>query len=156
MSAEVKFVKPTDELVEFIAVNMRQADADEVWASNRHLPYEALMKGWKSSHSSVVVTVNNEPCVMLGLVIRDILSGSGVPWLLGTEGALKYKRHFLTQVPAVIDEMLTICQRLCNYVLIENKISIIWLKHIGFTVDNPSSYGVAGELFHRFHLERAL
>ena len=154
MSEEVKFVRPTDELVEFIAVNMRQADVDEIWASHRHLPYESLMSGWDLSHSSIVVTVNDEPCVMMGLVIRDILSGAGTPWLLGTDNALKYKRHFLTQVPAVIDEMLTTCPRLFNYVHIENKVSIRWLKRIGFTIDEPAPYGVAGELFHKFYLER--
>ncbi len=154
MSAEVKFVEPTDELVEFIAVNMRQADADEVWASHHHLPYEALMSSWDLSHSAVVVTVNDEPCVMMGLVIRDILAGSGVPWMLGTEGALKYKRNFLTQVPAVIDEMLSVCPRLFNYVHVENKTSVKWLKRIGFTLDDSKPYGVARESFHKFHLQR--
>lgn len=150
----VEFIEPTNDLVEFIAVNMRQADVDEVWASHRHLPYEALMRGWDLSHSSVVVTVDGDPCVMIGLVIRDILSGSGIPWLLGTEGAVKHKRHFLTQVPAVIDEMLSICPRLFNYVHAENRVSVNWLRRIGFTIDDPEPHGVAHELFHRFHLER--
>lgn len=151
---EVKFVEPNDELIRFIALNMRQADVDEVWASHHHLPYEALMTGWELSHSSTIVTVNSEPCVMIGLVIHDILSGSGVPWLLGTEGALKYKRNFLTQVPAVIDEMLNVCPRLFNYVHAENRVSINWLRRIGFTIDDPEPHGAAQELFHRFHLER--
>ena len=151
---EVKFLKPTATLVEAIAADMRQADADEVWASHHHTPIEALMHAWETSESAVIVTVNNEPCVMIGLAIRDILSGIGVPWLLGTENALKYKRHFLIQVPAIINEMLGICPNLYNYVHIKNKISIGWLKRIGFTIDEPIPYGYDNELFHRFHLER--
>ena len=151
---EVKFIKPTRELIEVIAADMRQADADEVWASSHHTPIESLMKSWKVSDRSVIVTVNDEPCVMIGLVIHDILSGTGSPWLLGTENALKYKRHFLTQVPAIIDEMLTICPNLFNYVHVENKVSVKWLKRIGFTFDEPSSYGCDGALFHKFYLER--
>ena len=150
----VKFIKPTQKLVEAIAADMRQADAAEVWASNHHTPIESLMKGWKISHSSVIITVNDEPCVMIGLVVRDILSGTGVPWLLGTENALKYKRHFLKQVPAVINEMLNICPNLFNYVHIKNKISINWLKRIGFTLDEPLQYGCDDELFHKFYLQR--
>lgn len=152
---EVKFLKPTNELVEAIANDMRQADTDEVWASHHHTPIEALTYAWKTSEYAVIVTVNNEPCVMIGLVIRDILSGIGVPWLLGTENALKYKRHFITQVPAVINEMLGVCPNLYNYVHVKNKISIGWLKRIGFTIDEPSPYGCDNELFHKFHLERA-
>jgi len=151
---EVKFVKPTNELIYVLADDMRQADVDEIWASNHHTPIEALLKGWMLSERSVVVTVNDEPCVMIGLVIRDILSGSGVPWLLGTENALKYKRHFIKQVPAVINEMLNISPKLFNYVHVENKISINWLKRIGFTFDEPAPYGYENEMFYRFHLER--
>lgn len=155
MSAEVKFVRPTVELVAAIAADMRQADRDEVWASHNHTPVEALMAGWGISHTSVVVTVEGKPCVMMGLVIRDILSGAGVPWLLGTETALKHKREFIIQVPAVINEMLDICPKLVNYVHVENKVSVRWLKRIGFTLDEPLPYGYSNELFHRFHLERS-
>lgn len=151
---EVKFIKPTQELIEAIAADMRQADADEVWASNHHTPIESLMRSWKVSNRSVIVTVNDEPCVMLGLVIHDILSGTGSPWLLGTENALKYKRHFLTEVPAVIDEMLAICPSLFNYVHTENKVSMKWLEWIGFTIDEPLPYGCDNALFHKFTLER--
>lgn len=154
MSVEAKFVEPTTEMVEFIAKNMRKADADEVWASHRHTPIEALMDGWRVSDRSVVVTVGDEPCVMMGLVIRDILTGTGVPWLLGTEGAIKHKRHFIDLVPPVIDEMLSICPRLFNYVHADNKVSIRWLKHIGFTIEDAAEHGHAGEMFHKFHLER--
>jgi hypothetical protein len=151
---EVKFIKPTNELIKAIAGDIRQADADEVWASNHHTPMEALVNGLKMSHSAAVVTVNDEPCVMMGLVMRDLLSGVGVPWMLGTEGALKYKREFLIQVPAVINEMLTVCPRLFNYVHAKNSVSIQWLKRIGFTLGDPVPHGCEGELFHKFHLER--
>jgi len=151
---EVEFIKPTRKLVEIIADDMRQADIDEVWSASHQSPLDALMAGWEISNFSVVVTVNDEPCVMLGLVVRDILSGAGIPWLLGTEGALKYKRQFLTQVPTVIDEMLNICPMLYNYVHIDNRISIKWLKRIGFTIDEPLPHGCENELFHKFHLER--
>ena len=154
MSAEVKFLRPTRELVEAIAADMRQADADEVWASNRHAPIQALMRGWEMSDFTVIATVDDTPCVMLGLVKHDILTGAGIPWLLGTETALKYKRHFLTQVPAVIGEMLRICPRLFNYVHVDNIVSIQWLRRIGFTINEAEPLGCGGEMFHKFHIER--
>jgi hypothetical protein len=155
MSAGVKFLKPTRELIEAVAADMRQADVDEIWASGHLTPLSALLDGCEISDYTVVVVVNDVPCVVLGLVIRDILTGTGVPWLLGTDGALKYKRHFLIQVPEIINEMLTVCPRLFNYVHTENKVSIKWLKRIGFTLGDPVEYGCEGELFHKFYLERS-
>jgi len=151
----VKFVKPTTDLVEAIAADMRQQDIDEVWASDRKTPLDALRMGWEASHRSVIVMIDDVPCVMIGLVIHDILSGSGVPWLLGTDSALKHRREFITLVPQIIDEMLDTCPRLHNYVHVDNTVSVRWLKRIGFTLDPPIPYGRGGEMFHKFYLERA-
>lgn len=151
----VHFVKPTVELIESIAADMRQADADEVWASNHHTPLESLMKGWELSDLSTVIMGDNEPLVMIGLVKRDMLTGSGVIWMLGANRALNYKKEFFRQTKPVIDEMLTICPRLCNMVHSKNTNSIQWLKWLGFTIDEPIPHGPDDELFHRFHLERS-
>lgn len=150
----LKFEKPTLSMIKHIADNMRKEDVNEVWASNRQTPYEALIDGWNQSMLSVIVTINNEPCVMIGLVIRDILSGIGTPWLLGTEGALKYKSQFLKLSPDIVNEMLELCPLLINYVHTENKHSIKWLKWIGFTIDEAEPYGLNKKLFHKFHIEK--
>lgn len=154
--SEVKFIRPTGDIVRHIAANMRAADAVEVRASHGHTPMQALHYGVEQSHYSIVVSVNDEPCAILGLAIRDILTGTGVPWLLSTDAALKYKREFLKQSPPVIAEMLTICPRLFNYVHAENRVSIRWLKWLGFTIGSPEDHGSNGELFHRFHLEKVI
>ena len=150
----IQFVRPTLAKVESIALDMRQADADEVWASNHHRPLESLVKGWGVSDFTVIAECHGEPLVMIGLVKRDVLTGSGVVWMLGTNGALKYRREFLCQTKPVINEMLTICPRLCNMVHSKNTSSIRWLKWLGFTIDEPIVHGPDDELFHRFHLER--
>ena len=133
---------------------MRQADVEEIWASDNYTPLEALMSSWKMSKYSVVITINDEPCVMMGLVIRDMLSGNGIPWMLGTDTALKYKKKFFTEVPDVMTQMLSVCPRLYNYVHSKNKVSIKWLKWIGFTLCDPEPYGCEKELFHKFYIER--
>lgn len=153
---DVQFVKPTLEAVKLIAANMRQADVDEVWASHRHTPIEAVMDSWNVSMYSVVVMVNNTPCVIMGLLNCDLLSGTGIPWLLGTEKALKHAREFLRLSPPVIEEMLNVCPRLFNYVHVNNKVSIRWLEWLGFIIDKPVPYGSNDELFHKFHLERSV
>ena len=152
----IQWVKPTVALVESIAADMRQADAEEVWASNHHSPLESMMKGWELSDvSTVAIDDNGEPLVMIGLVKRDVLTGSGVVWMLGANEAMKHKKEFFRQTKPIIDEMLTICPRLCNMVHNKNTNSILWLKWLGFTIEDPIPHGPDDELFHRFHLERS-
>lgn len=150
----IEYLKPDINLVKNIASNMRQADIDEVWASHNQEPLEALLAVWDMSDYSVVISIDNEPCVMIGLVIRDMLSGNGIPWMLGTDAALKHKKRFFTEVPNVIKEMLFLCSKLHNYVHCKNVESIKWLKWIGFKFCDPEPYGCEQELFHKFYLER--
>lgn len=156
MTPTVEFVDPNYELIDMIAAKMRQADVDEIWASHHHTPREALLRGWRARGFSTIVMVDREPCAMLGLVVCDILSGHGVPWLLGTDAALKHRRHFITLVPTVIGEMLSICSTLSNYVHVDNRASCRWLRRIGFTLDSPMPYGHDNKLFHRFHLREVI
>jgi len=150
----VEFLKPTDEMVEFIAANMREADRVEVMASHGHAPLEALQSSLKASQLSTVACVEGVPCVVLGLVIHDLLGGKGSPWMLGTEYALKHRRQFLTETPLVIGEMLRKCRKLVNHVHCENEESIQWLRWLGFTLEDLAPYGVAGDMFHKFHMEK--
>lgn len=149
----IEFVKPTLEMVESIAADMRKSDAIEVWASNHHTPLEAMMQSWELSDFSAVAMCNGEPLAMLGLVKRDVLTGSGVVWMLGANRSMNYKREFFRQSRPIINEMLTICPRLCNMVHEKNTSSIRWLKWLGFAIDEPVPHGPDGELFHPFFLE---
>ena len=152
---DIEYVKPTKQLIEVLASDMRQADADEVWASNNHAPLKSLMNSWGLSDYTAIAVVNNEPCVMFGLVKCDILSGKGVLWMLGTNNSLKYRRKFLINTPPVIDEMLSICPYLFNYVHAKNEVSIKWLKWLGFRVEKQSKpYGAFGFPFRRFEMRR--
>lgn len=150
----VKFGPPTQEAIQFIADNMREEDIIEVWASGRHTPIEALEMSIKKSRKAVIVYADDVPLAALGIVLRDFLSGVGVPWLLSADQALKHKRQFLELSPPVIEEMLDLCPKLVNYVHAENRLSIRWLEWLGFTIEDAKSTGPAGELFHRFTMER--
>lgn len=153
--AKVEFVPVTPEGLNHIADNMRDADAAEVWASNRFTPRGALRVSVKASDYNTMVLGDGEPIAVLGLRVHDILTGTGVPWLLGTEvAATKYRRYFLTQSKDIIGDMLTVCPKLFNYVHDENTVSIEWLKWLGFEMDDPQPYGCEGELFRKFYLEK--
>ena len=150
----VEFKAPTPEAIKFIADNMRKADADEVWASNRFTPLEALKLSVKKSNKSAVAYDGDIPLVVFGIVSIGFLSDVGVPWLLGTEQATKYVREFAKYSQGVVDEMMDNHTRLVNHVYVNNKVSIRWLKRLGFIIEDPKPLKTTGEMFHRFYMER--
>jgi len=150
MSTLVKFVKPTTDLIEFVAANMRVADRLEVRYSHGHTPIEALTNGISRSNLCSVALINDEPCAVFGLVVENILTGNGVPWLLGTDLIFKHRRSFIEHTRSGVDEMLQLCPRLSNWVHCDNIKSIRWLSSMGFSFGEPLPYGVNGELFIQF------
>lgn len=150
----VKFIKPDVDSICYIAENMRTADQIEVMASHGMTPIEAVLNSQELSDYCSVATYNDRPCALFGLVVRDLLTGTGCPWLLGTNDIDLCKRDFIKHTRSGVSEMLEICPRLENYVHVENRKSVRWLKTMGFQFDNPLPLGISGELFMRFHLEK--
>jgi len=150
----MKFVRPTDELVRSIADNMRQSDIDEVMAASGTNPYDTIINSFAVSESSVVVTHNGQPLFVYGFSKPNILSSSAIIWMLGVNDAYKYGKELMYYTPKVFDEMFLKCDLLYNYVHIKNTVSIAWLKRLGFTFDEPITYGVANEKFHKFYKSR--
>lgn len=147
-----QLIRPTDEGVRHIAETMREHDRREIWLAARETPLSSLQKGVKISDRIAMLVIDDEPCSIFGLVVNDILTGHGTPWLLSSESILNHKREFLLQSPVVLDEMLNMCETLVNYVHVENEFSIRWLNRIGFVLDDPSPYGACGAMFHKFHM----
>ena len=99
----IEFVPVEQEHIEFIAANMREADAVEVWHSSMQDPLTALTRSVDYSFLSSAAMCDGVPLVAYGLVNKSLLDQSGVPWMLGTNQALRHKRGFLTETPKVID-----------------------------------------------------
>lgn len=152
-----RYLEPTEDLIRIVAENMRQDDIEEVWASHRSLPFDALMTSWKLSNLSSIVEINGELCAMFGVRKMDVLSGRGVPWMLSTNHLVvpANAREFLKGTKSIVAEMLDACPLLQNYVYTKNRLSIRWLKWIGFTIEAAEPAGKGGELFHRFHMTKA-
>ena len=58
----------TIEDVEYLKDKLRQSDIDEVWASHRHTPEEALRLSLERSAMSFTIEDNGKPVGMFGVV----------------------------------------------------------------------------------------
>lgn len=148
----VKYVKPNDNLIRYVANNMRYADKIECQLASGLSPLQALQKGVNESQYSSVVIINNKPCAIAGLTVVNVLLGVGVPWMLATHDAVKNRRVFINNSRQGVQDMLEICPNLFNYVHVENKVSIRWLKWMGFKFDEPVAIGHNGAMFHKFYI----
>jgi hypothetical protein len=141
--------------IAYIGENMRQADRDEVMAASGHNPMQSLLLGVRRSDQTITaVSPDGVPLVIFGVVGKSLVTDVGVPWLLGCDEALKYRRHFMTDVPKVLEIMLEKYRMLENYVHVKNRVSVNWLKRMGFKMDEPVLFINSGEYFMRFYMER--
>lgn len=148
------FRKPTETDIQYVADHMRAADAREVKASHNSSPLGALLNSIRlSSHTSCCL-VDDVPACIFGVAPFSILTGTGSPWLLGTDEIQRHRKTFVTETRQGVRDMLLLYPSLVNWVHCDNVASIIWLRGMGFQFDDPAPYGVHGELFHRFHMGR--
>lgn len=152
--AKLTFHRATGADIGFIADNIWHEDETEVLAAGNRSVMDAIQQAAQHSKACVVAKIGDMPLVIYGLHKRSVLSTTGVPWMLTTKQSKQYRREFMVYTRQVIDEMLTECELLVNYVHSENKTSIKWLQALGFTIDEPMPNNKTGELFHRFHKTR--
>lgn len=149
-----RIIKPDNEFIESIASTMRCSDTREVMLSHGHNPYEALQYSCNISDYIAGVEIDGVPVSLFGLCMPNVLSKTGVPWLLSSNRVLKNKRQLLLVAPGVISDMFNVCDRLVNYVHCDNMVSIRWLKYLGFTMEEAKPYGVCGKPFHKFSMRK--
>lgn len=149
MVARYQFKPVTEDAVQFIAENMRQADKDEVTAFSGSSDIDAILR--HSIHKSVLAAAiyrDEKLLCIAGASCATMASTTGQPWMLGTDDLYREPRLFVIHGKRVIDEFKTRFTMLENYVDARNSKSIRWLRWLGFTIHNPVR--INGVFFHRF------
>jgi hypothetical protein len=115
-----------------LAPKMRKQDALEVWHSHNMTPLEALRFSYDSSiESNTIISDSGEVIGMFG--VGEISTNIGVPWLLASDALSKVARQFLPESEKWVERINERYDLLYNYVYAENKLSIRWLKWLGFS-----------------------
>lgn len=82
------------------------------------------------------------------------LSGTACVWMLATENLEKRARPFARHSREVVRVLISQNSYLFNFVDERNVLAVRWLRWLGFTVLEAVQYGVKGERFHPFYMER--
>ena len=130
---------------------MRECDRDEIEASSGEV-WPALQQSLGLSDDPVCLRDTQGLLIAIfGVSPHSLLGDTAAPWLIGTNLMTAYGKSVLKDARRYIAFASERYPRLVNYVDARNGTSIGWLRKVGFTIDPPAPFGVAGLPFHRFH-----
>jgi len=108
-----------------IALNMRQADRDEIKKFARNTsPIRGINASLRHSLIAWTVLKDGEPIAMFGACELSCISREGVVWFLGTEETRKHARQYLTRASFYVREMLKEFEHLHNKIDYDNRLAI--------------------------------
>lgn len=141
MSAAI--VPATLEHVAVIAAKARTEDVAELWAQARQTPEQAMHNGLRWSIVAFTGLIDDVPVAMFGVTPYSILSGHGVPWLVGSTDlqSLRAQKELLRRSREGLDLLASRFTFLFNMVDDRNHAAKRWLGWLGFTLLEPSAYG---------------
>ena len=151
MTAYVVDARPEHILI--VAEKMRHADVAEIWAAGRNTPRSALRSSLAMSSYCKTIMLGEKPIAMFGVTPLSAITGHGVPWMLGTHEIESMPMRFLRGSVSYLKDMARGFSYLENWVDARNKVSINWLRWLGFVIVKPEPYGHLGYPFHRFYME---
>lgn len=114
-----------------LANNMRAVDRLECEALGRR-PKEALRLAIRTSMTALTaLDSEGKPLCMFGVCPTGLLTGRGVPWLLGTDALLDHATDLMRGGPRVLAWWFETFVELENIVAVQNVKAIALLRHWG-------------------------
>ena len=144
--------RPTPEDVEYIIAHIRKEDADEIAAVDGGDVRGALAETPDMDKNAFVWERDGKVHAIFGVNPVPELDRVGVIWMLATESFDEHFMVFAAACKAVVEHMIKDYEYIFNYVYVENRKSIKWLKWLGFDIRKPEPIGVNGAEFHRFEM----
>ena len=137
--------------VKHVAMNVRQADKDELWASSNSTPYDAIFNSFLVSRDTTFTgTADGVPVCIFGVRPPSLINDVAVPWMIATSDLKFHSMAFLRKSRKMVDMLSDTFPVMENYVDERNVIAVKWLQWVGFDIYHPEPHGVENMPFHRF------
>lgn len=154
---KAQLVPATREHAQAIAANARDADRDELWASSRSEPLDAMLRGLEGTPRAWVGMYDGEPACMFGAWPFSALGGIAAAWMIGSrvlEGHGAQRALLRVSKPVVAYMRDQYPELLYNFVDERNTSAIRWLRWLGFEFAEAIPYGVDGLPFLPFYMKK--
>lgn len=151
----VTFTLPNADDIDELVANMREQDIVEVRATGHDDLREVVADGVRISTMVWAARFDGRLACIFGCApFGTLMSGIGVPWLLGTPEIPKHRRILVRHAAPYIGQMLAFYPHLMNVVHARNTVATAWLRRMGFDLKDAEPYGPHGEPFHVFEMKR--
>ncbi|MEW8025545.1 MAG: hypothetical protein AB2777_21100 [Candidatus Thiodiazotropha endolucinida] len=142
--------------IDELLADLRQADADEMEALSFSDPHTTIAQSIALSPKAYTLRVEGELVCIFGVGMLSMIGPEGVPWLLGTNAIKRHRRLFLELSKPISTHLLSKYAHLRQLVDVRNRLSVRWLKWLGFDFNGPVEAGRNGELFFVVTMENDL
>lgn len=146
--------KSKEEDIDYLSNNLRDSDIQEIWDSHNKKPRESLEICLESAVLSLTAEYRNKPVFIFGLYTESLIGTKAVVWMLATDDINMLKMKYIKIGKNFINFMLSLYPCIYNYVSLENKKAIKFLRFLGANFSPPCKYGVERKLFQYFYFER--
>lgn len=154
--ADVRYYDAEPEHVDAVLAELRPQDFHELVAAAGPGVRELMQRGLRmSDEAKVAIDEYGRVLCVFGVCRQSMLSDIASPWLIGTTHLERYTSTLTRVGREYVGRWIKEYKTLINHVDARNRWSVVWLKRIGFAMDKPQPFGVAGLPFHRFHMEQA-
>lgn len=135
-----------------VAAAAREIDAAECRLLVGMDPVEAAVRTMRTPGEAWYWGEPTEPCAVLGVSHPNVLAGPNVIWMITTPAIERHRIKFLRASRYLMRELALRHGALETEVFRHHHACLRWLAWLGFTVEPPRPYGVAGALFHHVHI----
>lgn len=153
MAAEVVMRPASEEDAVRLAANLRPVEVEELRAATGQEPLPCILEGLDMSSEAWAVYIGGELACVWGVVPmrQGLLTGrSGVAWLLSTHAVERWPIAFWKLCLRVVPELLKRWDEIVNAIDVRHQQSVRWARRLGFKLEEPRPFGVAGLDFHRW------
>lgn len=134
---------------------LRQADRDEVLAASGMQAGDALVYAVEHSRQSDAWLHDGRPVAIAGVVDCRDAPHIGVIWMLASDEVEQFPQDLMQGNREYVVGLLNAYDMLLNFVDNRNIKAQNWLRWLGFTLEEPAPYGVAGLPFRQFWMRKA-
>lgn len=127
-----------------IAPYLRQSDLQELDAMTGLPPAVAVAYSIAHSEKGYAAEIDGKPIAIFGVA-------DGLIWLVATDDINNYPITFYRLSKKIFQKLKSGYIQLSNYVDTRNKLSLKWLKWLGFKIDPPMK--INNGIFHFVHWE---
>ena len=149
------FAKPTEADAMYVASNLKHDNQLEILAAIGDNALADIVQSLKTSDDIGCLYINHLPAAIYGVKRKSTLSDEGLAWLLMTAEVDKHKVFIAKHCKKGLAAMLGRYTRVYNWVNVENKDIIRWLKWMGAKFYGPCPYGVYQKEHYYFEFERS-